>query len=623
MVQAETVSNAIATLVTTKFGVPQIYYGLIMEFTKAVYGNITNIDFSNSTQIISKKYLSDIDLMFIFNIIIFSVVVIYIAYSIYQIYCSMVKHISYIINSNFLFNYYKNTLVNRFYYPTEEIHDLKKIGVFTNYFYDNDYFVQKNISKNNILQNMLHPKLKSKYDSIIQLKIPFVNSPIYFYDKKFNKKGCFIWRTKMVKEEIEKEQLHSGQNSNSASSGSNNASPNQSNIVLKQYENVDLTIPYLEIIMDNTNIKEYYDEVIKETTYSPNAIKHTRWYNNDNFYIPIITVQNKDYHNTYLVNKKDYIDTFFHKDKKSIWSNLSKIHFSPEYFVKFGQYPQASYLLYGPPGTGKSSFAYRVAMALQRNIVEIKLTQIQSKRELRTILYDFYQQFNDVELKSKESVIVLDEFDLSVDYLCAKEKEKENKINDFKKMFDCIINSEDDEKEKTKAPEKVEALSEDDDDDITLSDLLNIFQGPVCNKGSIIFATTNKYKHIVEKAPRLFRDGRLKPVYFGYINNITLTQIVEFYFGSNFISTELDKFDIEKYQIPPVVILRMVFESFEQTEDIKNNDFIKLVKNKEGYKSNPKEAYSIFKKLLENHITSKTKKVKCGDYDREEFDTKL
>jgi len=69
-----------------------------------------------------------------------------------------------------------------------------------------------------------------------------------------------------------------------------------------------------------------------------------------------------------------------------------------------------------------------------------------------------------------------------------------------------------------------------ENDDLTVDSLLDIIQGPCDNPGAIVFAITNKYEQIRDICPRLFRDGRFKPVYFGYPTRDTLDEIVQYYY---------------------------------------------------------------------------------------------
>ncbi len=96
--------------------------------------------------------------------------------------------------------------------------------------------------------------------------------------------------------------------------------------------------------------------------------------------------------------------------------------------------------------------------------------------------------------------------------------------------------SEGDEKSKdAKLKQAINDLTQMEDDDLTVDSLLDIIQGPCDNPGAIIFAITNKYEQIRDICPRLFRDGRFKPVYFGYPSKETLNEITQYYYGKSIL----------------------------------------------------------------------------------------
>jgi hypothetical protein len=67
-------------------------------------------------------------------------------------------------------------------------------------------------------------------------------------------------------------------------------------------------------------------------------------------------------------------------------------------------------------------------------------------------------------------------------------------------------------------------------DILRLSDLLELFQGPVPIKDRIIIATTNHLDHIRESLPALCRPGRLTPLEFSYLDWPSLNALCQYYF---------------------------------------------------------------------------------------------
>lgn len=80
----------------------------------------------------------------------------------------------------------------------------------------------------------------------------------------------------------------------------------------------------------------------------------------------------------------------------------------------------------------------------------------------------------------------------------------------------------------------------DDSDELTVESLLDIIQGPCANHQAIMFATTNEYDAIQKICPRLFRDGRFKPIYFGYPNRETINEITMHFYKQNIMGADFD-----------------------------------------------------------------------------------
>lgn len=134
--------------------------------------------------------------------------------------------------------------------------------------------------------------------------------------------------------------------------------------------------------------------------------------------------------------EKLYINTFFHDKRDELWSYIKKIHHEPTYFTNYGQPAVCNLLLYGPPGTGKSSFAYRIAKALGREVITFDLRDFENKQNVIEIFDDPKNSVSRRSgIKSSNCVYVLDEFDISIKYLYARQQEEYDKEKKFEKLF--------------------------------------------------------------------------------------------------------------------------------------------------------------------------------------------
>jgi hypothetical protein len=280
-------------------------------------------------------------------------------------------------------------------------------------------------------------------------------------------------------------------------------------------------------------------------------------------YAYVYTGNEVDYFRDHSLPEREqaYIKTFFHPLRDQIWNTIKLITFEPKTLRQQGHSTQFIACLYGPPGTGKSSFAVRVAAATGKSLTTIAKSLFRSKK----VLKEFFQDIDSTEMKN--SVFVLDEFDHVIDMIMDREsrikraeKRKENLVESvMKKIRDEIEDPEEGKKKKRGpviSPYMLHQLEKDDEDtdDVTVNDLLDIIQGPSFDKGLIMFATTNNYKKMRESCPRLFRDGRFKPIYFGYPDQDILNQISQHYYKHDIT----EDIPIHECKIPTCRILNHV-----------------------------------------------------------------
>jgi arsenate reductase-like glutaredoxin family protein len=312
------------------------------------------------------------------------------------------------------------------------------------------------------------------------------------------------------------------------------------------------------------------------------------------------------------LDKKEelYMSSFFHSEKDRLWELIKKIHFEPNFLRSLGQSPQVNLLFYGPPGTGKSSFAYRVAMCLDRHIISLDLRDIRKKSSMYQILNN--PSVNGITKKPSECVFVFEEFDISIKLLYKEWHIRQNQIKKWENEIDTFdvesfINKKADDKEwkeknddndKKKIQDELSALTPEaaalinqlvkvtekdnsygysnhipdlnlteDKGRFSINDLLEIFQGTVPNDGAIIIATTNDYEEIREMCPALFRPGRLTPIYFGYADANILQEISNFYFKRDLEIPIPDKIDIPTSQIIQLAVECSTFDSLGNDED--------------------------------------------------------
>jgi hypothetical protein len=248
-----------------------------------------------------------------------------------------------------------------------------------------------------------------------------------------------------------------------------------------------------------------------------------------------------------------YMDTLFHHEKDRLWHLIKNIDMCPEKFKEYGQSARLSLLLHGPPGTGKSTFTYRMAMCLTRDIMSMDIRDF-SRADL------YHNLYNPSNGRKYQSVIYMfEEFDVGIKELYLRAKLKEKSTNRRFDSMSKVYSIEGPYKKKGEDSDDYEYDSYcgmDIKSDLNLRDLLEIFQGPIPLDRMLIIATTNKYDEIKEMCPELFRPGRLTPICFGYIHKDTLQDISKYYFNQ-----KLDIYIPDIIKLPTSQIIELAMES--------------------------------------------------------------
>lgn len=252
--------------------------------------------------------------------------------------------------------------------------------------------------------------------------------------------------------------------------------------------------------------------------------------------------------------KKIHWDTFFHPIKNELWDIIQSNILCNDARKMYGSPGRVSLLLYGPPGTGKSSFIQRIAMCLYRSVLSLDLRDLE-KSQLYGYIFFPYAAILD---SYKDAIIIFEEFDVSLEAMQKRElmdEETQYKTQHIKK----------DKEGNTIISYSSDRLN------VTIKDLLEVFQGPIPRDESIIVATTNNYDKIKGICPELFRDGRMTPIHVGYIDVATLQEISMFYFAK-----KLKGRIPENITIPSCTIIELAIKikiSVSITEETKHNVF--------------------------------------------------
>jgi len=187
-----------------------------------------------------------------------------------------------------------------------------------------------------------------------------------------------------------------------------------------------------------------------------------------------------------LVSKKKNFQTLFFKDKSRLLMMLQRFQSKTMYPKQISMENKLGILLYGPPGTGKTGTISAIANYLQRDLIMVNLSTIQTKEQLDSImssnLYDV-----------KKYIFVFEEIDVVLHLIQEREQ----------------IVAHDHHPSTMKRKKKP---SEEENDlsvvvpDLDLAHLLQLFDGVDSNEDRVIIVTTN-FPNQIDQA--LLRPGRI------------------------------------------------------------------------------------------------------------------
>lgn len=244
-------------------------------------------------------------------------------------------------------------------------------------------------------------------------------------------------------------------------------------------------------------------------------------------------------------------DNVFFEQRKHVKNHVNFFLGRRDWYEKKGIPYTLGFLFHGGPGTGKTSSIKAIANTCRRHIINIQLSEIKSKSQLRHLFFNeeiHVHNGTTVErytIPVHERLYVIEDIDAMGDALLRREwKKPVSAVEEPKKQGDAWLDQQDDEIK----------------DPIDLSFLLNLLDGTLESNGRIIAISSN-FPERIDRA--LIRPGRIDMiVHFKKCNTEILKEMTQ-----SFYDCEIEGLECEEYKWSPAEVNQILFRNFENVQN--------------------------------------------------------
>jgi hypothetical protein len=330
----------------------------------------------------------------------------------------------------------------------------------------------------------------------------------------------------------------------------------------------------------------------------------------------------------------------FGKDIDIIRKRVEFFRDNKEWYDNKGVPYTLGILVSGNPGSGKTSIIKCISNELRRHIINVHLSDTMTKTQLENLFYsdqlhvtqngktDIYTIPINKRIYVLEDVdcqcdVILDRGNETAEQILAKKNEQLKKeVEDLKFAISEMANGR--KMVMTgggKLPE-IEKKSEINQQKITLSFLLNLFDGVLETPGRITFMTTN----FLDKLDKAFtRPGRIDVIRkFGVADPSQLIAIIEHRYDTKLTEEQINFIHNMPPCITPAEISRILFENFDSLNGALDSlsNYAKECMIQTKLKNDKKQAIHMHVAELENNVDTtplNNDKLDLGEYTQPPF----